>query len=429
WVPQDGIHWLTLVARVPADVDAAQASAKLSAAHRRWIEVRAATITDAGRRAYALRDHLELLPGVRGLSFLRTSFSGPLRILTITAALVLLIGCANLASLLLARGTARAREFTLRVSLGAGRARIVRQLLVESAALSFAGGALGLLFAKWGGELLLRIASSSGRRIPLDLPLDWRFLGFTAAVSVVTGLAFGLMPALRLSRGDLATSMKSAGRVAGASERNRLPFGKVLVVTQVALSLVLLIGAVLFLRTFENLLRVDTGLALEQVLSARFDPRLAQIASDRLPAMHERLLEEAARVPNARAVALAFSGAVSGSMSISEFAAEGQPPPPAGQASAREDLVSAGFFDVVGMRLLAGRNFDGRDVPGPEESVIVNETFAKKFLKDFDPIGRRIGYGTPATMTIVGLVQDARIDGMRQAVPPMVYHALSQNQT
>ena len=345
-----------------------------------------------------------------------------------TAGIVLLIGCANLASLLLARGTSRSREFALRLSLGARRGRLVRQMLTESVALACLGGAVALGVAVWGSAALLRLASSSGRGIPLDVALDWRLLGFTAGVSLLTGLAFGLTPALRLSRADLAESMKPGGRVAGDSRRaGTLPFGRLLVAGQVALSLTLLIGAVLFLRTFGNLLGVQSGLDQSQIVTARFDPRLAQIPPDKMPALYDRLLDEARRIPGAQKVSIAMAGAVTGSQRTSGIVVAGQPRRRGQDGVAREEFIGPDYFQLMGLPIVRGRDFAPEDAARKPEVIIINETMARAFFAETDPIGKRLGYDETANMEIVGVVRDALIDGLRQPSPRLVYHNLKSH--
>ena len=427
WLPQAGIEWLTLVVRTPAGVDQARVHASLDAVRQRAREARVAQVQDPERRTYLLREGLALLPGARGLSDLRNEFTAPLGVLMTTVAIVLLIGCINLASLLLARGAARAREFALRLSIGARRGRIVRQLLTESVALACLGGAAGLIVAHFGSQALLRLASSGASPIPLDAAVDWRLVAFTLAVSFITGIAFGVMPAIRLSRTDLVDAMKTGGRVAGAAERMG-PFavGKMLVVAQVALSLTLVTGAVLFLRTFQNLLGADSGFDRDRIVSARFDPRLARIAPEQLPALYERLLEEARRVPGVRLASLAMGGPVTGSWRVSGVVADSQPRLPGNQGSAREEYVGPDYFELMGMPLVAGRTFTPRDDARAPRVVVVNETAARRFFGDVNPIGHRIGYDSPAQWEIVGIIRDARIDGPRAPVPPMIYSSLKQ---
>ena len=206
------------------------------------------------------------------------------------------------------------------------------------------------------------MASSNPAGIPLDVALNWRLVAFTFGVSLLTGVAFGLMPALRLSRHDLADSIKSGGRVVGSRERlGSLPLGKVLVVAQVALSLTLLVGALLFLRTVQNLLRVDTGFDRERVVTARFDPRLAQVSEEQMPALYDRLLAEARRIPGVQGASLALTGPATGSWRVSSFIVEGQARRAPGEDTAREEYVEPGYFGVLGMPILRGRDFSSED--------------------------------------------------------------------
>ena len=425
WIPQEGIEWLTLIARVPAAFGLPAATERLGAVRRQTLERQAADIEEPARRERVLRERLELLPGSRGLSPLRATFTTPLQLLMVTVAIVLLIGCANLAALLLARGAARGRELALRLSLGARRSRLIRQLLTESLLLASLGGFAGLVVARWGSQALLRLASSTSTAIPLDVAIDWRLMAFTLAVTIATGIVFGLFPALRLSRSDLAGVMKAAGQAAATDRIGKVSLGKALVVLQIGLSLPLLVGAVLFLRTFENLLDVDTGFERERIVTARFDPRLAQIDESRLPVLYDRLLAEARALPGATGATLAFSG-LAGAQRISGFVIAGEPPRDTDRP-AREDYVEPGYFTVLGMPILRGRDFAPHDHASAPDVVIVNESLARRFFGDADPIGRKIGYSEPADMEIVGIVRDAKVDGLRQAPPAIVYHSLRQH--
>jgi predicted permease len=426
WLTQDGIQWLTIVARIAAPARAAAVLSQIQGIDHQRLQSLVARIRDPQRRAFMARGHVELMPAARGLSSLRDNFSLALGVLMSTAALVLLIACANLASLLLARSSARGREFALRLSLGAGRGRLVRQLLTESMVLALLGGLAGLAIARWGGQALLRMGSSGPNPVPLTLPMDWTFFGFTLALSLATGMLFGLVPALRFSRADLGSALKAGGRVVSAPGSGSVPWGKVLVVTQMALSLALLVGAILFLRTFRNLIAVDTGFDRAQVVSARFDPRLAGFSEQQLPALYERLLEQARQIPGAASVSLARAGPVSGSQTISDITVEGRPRFDGNANAVREDVVTLDYFSTVGMRLVAGRTFLPSDTEKARAVAVVNETMARHFFGDASPLGHRFGYGTPATTEIVGVVRDAKVDGLREAVPPLVYYPIAQ---
>lgn len=406
WVPQDAVQWLTLIARAPQTVRAA-GLARIDAVYRQDLQERSASITDPVARDRAMREHVELLSGARGLSPLRDTMSRALLILMGAVGLLLLVACANLANLLLARSASRASEFAVRLSLGAGRGRLIRQLITESVMPACLGGLLGLVVAYWSGRALLRLASSTSRPIPLDLPLDWTFAAFGLGLALLTGMLFGLVPALRLSRVNVTSDLKSARRVIGAERARRFPASSLLVTAQVALSLTLLIGAVLFVRTFQNLVATDLGFDREEVLSARFNPRLAGIDPPSLPALYERLLTQAHAIPGARAAALAMSGPVTGSNRTGCcILIDGQPNELGAAASVREDFVTDEYFDVFGAPLLRGRAFGPQDDPDGAGVAIVNEAFVRRFFGDADPIGRRIGYGDP-TNTIVGVVPNA----------------------
>ena len=429
WLPQDGIAFLNVVARLPDGPARAIAPAQMAETHRQMVEAQAKALLDPAQREQRLRERLELVPAWRGHSLLRESFTEPLRVLMITTALVLLIGCANLASLVLARGSARAREFSLRLALGAGRGRIVRQLLTESLLLAGLGGVAAVVVARWAANGLLRLASSTSTPIPLVLPFDSRVILFAIGVSALTGLAFGLMPALRLSRAASADGLKTGGRVTSTSGRDvRVPFGRVLIVTQVTLALTLLVGAVAFVRTFNNLLSLRTGLEHEHVVAARFEPRLAGFDKEQWPALADRLQAAARRVPGVQSVSMSVNGAMSGSTRMSGgIVVEGQPSRVGPEWSLREDVVGLDYFETLGIPVIRGRSFRSTDSHSAPKVAIISEAMAKKFFGGADPLGKRFGYGTPPELEVVGIVRDAKVDGPRRVVPNIAYYPLLQN--
>ena len=428
WVTQEGIAWLTVVARIPASVRPAEAGARIAGYWKTEVEDRADMVRDEAQRKFRLREHAELVPGARGLSTLRDNFSQPLVVLMVTVAAVLLIACANLASLLLARSSARGREFALRLSLGAGRGRVVRQLLTESLTLAFLGGLAGLGVAQLGGHGLLVMASTGSRAIPLDLPLDWRLIAFTAAVSVVTGVLFGLGPALRSARPSLVEPLKGGTRVVGAERKaGTLPFGKILIALQVALSFVLLVGALLFLRTFQNLLNVDTGFDRTEVVVAAIDPVLSGVTTGQLPDLYARLIERARAIPGATSAALALSGPVSGSARTSSISVDAEAMRVGKDSDVREEYVTPDYLTTVGMPLIRGRSFTADDRDGRPKVCVVNESMAKHFFGSVDPIGHHLGYGSPTDVEVIGVVHDARVDGPKGEVPWMVFYPIAQS--
>lgn len=426
WVPQAEISWLAMIGRAPAEGNAGVFAA-LSGRYQQLVAGRAKGIEDPARRERALRDHLLTVAGARGMSDAREEATPALTILMAMVALVLVVACANLANLLLARGAARSREFALRLSIGARRGRLIRQLLTESLTLSTLGAVIGLAFAWWGGVALLAFMSG-GRTAPtVDMPLDWRVLSFGLALTLLTGLGFGLLPALRLSRPALHDAMKSGGRVVSTGRRGRFPLVKVLVGVQVAISLLLLAGAMLFFQTFRNYSRMDPGFDRESVVTARFDTRLAGYRPDELPGVYGRLLAEAGRIPGVHSATLGKVGPATGSATSSSVVIEGYTPAPAEDVVINEELVGMAYVSTLGMRLIAGRDFTASDDTRSRGVAIINETMAKRFFGNANPVGKGFGYGKTSEFQIIGVVADARANGLRRSVPPMAYYALAQH--
>lgn len=424
WVPQDGISWLAVMGRA-ADSGAAVIPAALSASYAQIVADRAKDIQRPERRAIALSDHLLVLPGARGTSDSRKQATPALTVLMGMVGLVLVVACANLANLLLARGAARSREFALRLSIGARRGRLVRQLLTESFTLSAIGGTVGLITAWWGSNWLVRVMAQ-GRTPPALSPADWRIIAFGVGLTLVTGLGFGLLPALRLSRPELVDAMKSGGRVVGAGRRGKLPLVKALVAVQVAVSLLLLAGAMLFFQTFRNYVRVDAGFDRERVVTARFDTRLAGYTPAELPGVYARLLAEAAKIPGARSVSIGKVGPATGSATSSSVMFQGYAAAPTEDVVINEEFVGPAYLSTLGMRLIAGRDFAASDVAGGRKVAIINETAAKRFFANRNPIGMGFGYDDISETEIIGVIRDARASGLRLAVPPMAYYAIAQ---
>ncbi len=348
----------------------------------------------------------------------------------VVVVLVLLIACANIANLLLARATARRHEISVRLALGASRWRLVRQLLTESLLLSLCGAAVGLLFARWGSQLLIRQLSTSTNTVFLDLGLDWRVLAFTTLVSVLTALLFGVAPALRASRVRPNEALKEQGR--GISTDRRFSMGNILVVVQVALSLILVVAAGLFMRTFSSLANLDLGFERDPVLIVSVNAqRLAMEPADR-PAFYERLRGAAATVPGVASVSASAVTPVGGSTWQFLVEIPGGPTLPERDRVAYVNLVSPDFFKTLGTRVIAGRDLSPQDRHGSPDVVIVNEAFAKKFFNGESPVGKTVRQppfpGRPgSTHEVVGYVQDAVYRSVRLAVPPTMYLPMAQN--
>ena len=428
WIPQDGMSWLVLLGRAPETMDRTRLLATLEAKHQQILQVRNQKEEDAIRKARALRETLSLVDGTHGLSTLRERLAPALRVLMGMSLLVLVVAAANLANYLLARGAVRRREFALRLAIGARRGRIIRQLLTESLVLAGLGGTLGVALALWGGQLLLLIVSTTSNPVPVHLPIDWRILGFGATLTGCTGLAFGLIPALRLSRPDVGDALKSGGRVVDSvgAGRFRFPLVRVLVGVQVALSLLLVVGAALFQQTFRNLVHIDPGFERETVLDVSFDTRLAGFEETQLPALYARLIDEASRVPGVRSATVGVVGPATGAARIGNLTVDKYVPGPDEEPRLWEDSVGPSYLSTMGMRLIEGRDFDRRDDVKNKKVAIINDSMARRYFGEGSPIGRHFGYGEPMTFEVVGVVADTRANGLRVEVPPLAYFPLMQ---
>jgi putative ABC transport system permease protein len=421
--------WLSLMVRLKDGQSLDSATAALRGIQP---QMREATMPEHYRpqdQASYLKEPFVLSAAATGQSRLRTRYERPLTLIMAVVGLVLLIACANIANLLLARAAARRHEISVRLALGASRLRLVRLLLSESLLLSGLGAALGLVFAHWGSRLLVRQLSSSTNTVFLDLSLDWRVLAFTTGIAVATALLFGMAPALRAARVQPNESLKEQGR--SNSTDRRFSAGNVLVVAQVALSLVLIVAAGLFMRTFTTLENLDLGFDREGALVVnvnaqplRLDPRA------RLPLL-ERIREAAGTAPGVQHAALSVVTPVSGSTWNNLFEFSHPPDLPERERIANVNHVSPGFFAALRTRIIAGRDFTEADRDGAPRVVIVNESFARKYFGGQNPVGRTfgqpgLGEDTRKTFEIVGYVQDATYRSLREPFSPTVYYPLLQ---
>jgi len=312
WMTQDRIWWLDVVVRVPEGAEA-KAGVALNGVFQQMLASRADGIGNPERRALFLQQRLVLEPFGQGFSALRQTLSKPLYVLMAIAAMVLLIACANTANLLLARATGRHREITLRLSLGAGRLRLIQQLLTESLLLVAFAGVAAIFIAQWARQLLVQMAVGP-KPAPLAAAADYKVLGFTAAVALLTGLMFGLAPALRSTKVQIAESLKGTARTVAGGSLSRT--ARSLVVVQIALSLVLVAGTGLLIRSLRNLLQVDAGFDHEHILAVSLNPRLTTYTPEQLPAIYRQILERIQAIPGVRGASLAMCGIVSGCRSV-----------------------------------------------------------------------------------------------------------------
>jgi putative ABC transport system permease protein len=340
-------------------------------------------------------------------------------------AVVLLIGCANVANLLLARATARHKEISIRASLGASPGRITMQLLVESVLLSVGAGALGLLFAAWGIDALLAFAPPGIPRLE-SVSLDGRVLLFTTALSVLTGIAFGLAPAISASRPNLTEALKEGTRGSTEGRRNRLR--SMLVVAAVALSLMLLAGAGLLLRSFIHVTGIDAGYDHRNAVALDIAPRsLAYADAKAMLAFDERLLDEIRRLPGVMSVGAADTLPLRPQQTVWSFTFVGRPaPPPGREPSAQSVSVMPGFFESMRIPLLRGRGIAKTDVDGTPKVTVVNEAFVREHFPNEDPIGKQLQLDTDDAVQIVGVVGDVRWQSLTDEPHPMMFQALAQ---
>jgi predicted permease len=428
WIGQPRIAWLQLMGRLAPGATPVRAGAEATVVLRRF----AAAMVRPEDLPAARGLRVVLAPGAEGVSNLRRRFSLALLILSCAAGLLLLIACCNTANLLLARSAARRKEIAVRLSQGAGRARLVRQLLTESLLLALASGMAGLALAHWGSGMLLRIATSGASS--LDLSLDWHRIGFLAAASVATALLFGMAPALQATRFDLASSLKEGSRSlpgrGPAAGRARLPLGKALVVAEVGLSLVLLVGAGLFVRSLQNLHRLDPGFEPRGLLLVRIHPQVVGLDPRRLLALEERLQERLSALPGVRSASLSGYTLVSGSVSVDSVAVEGFNTAPGENPEVQDLVVTPRYFATMGMKLLEGREFTSRDAAGAPRVAVINEAMARRFFHQRPPLGRRFGFGDAPRahdIEVVGVVRDARYNDLRQESVPMAFVPAAQS--
>ena len=412
-------HWLYAIGRLRPDVPTAPLEAALSTTLREWLE--STLDLSADDRARIPRQYVTLTSAASGVSSIRAVVAPALALLQGIAAAVLLIACANLANLLVARGLSQRTETAVRVALGAPRRRLVRQVLIESLVLACTGGLAGLAVAFAAARAVLALAFPGGTNVPVDPSPSLTVIGFAFAVSLLTGIIFGVAPAIIGSRADPLDALRGSGRTTGA-RGSRL--GRSLIALQVALSLVLVTGAGLLTRSLRQLESQDFGFQTTNRYVLSPSPTLATVPAGELQALYTRMHDALAHVPGVTNAAYSLYGPMSGDNWAGRITVDGHDPAEALFAS--WNRVSPGYFDTVGTPLLRGRAFDDRDRPGGARVAMVSESFVRKFFGDTDPIGRRIGFtDSKATglrdMEIVGIVRDAKYQDPWRAPNPTFY--------
>ena len=415
---RDGnFYWIEMMGRLRPGVSMAQAQAALAPRFHQWV---ATTATTDGERAKL--PALILNPGAAGLGSLRRQYSKPLYVLLTMVGLILAIACANIANLLLARAAARRREMAVRLSLGAGRFRVVRQLLTESVMLASLGGAFGVLFAIWGVRSLTFLLSNGQENFTLHAELNWNVLGVTAALSVVCGLLFGLAPAIQSTRPDVMPALKN-GRGGGPRRRAQ----HVLVVAQIAISFLILVAAGLFVRTLNKLHSVQLGYARENILLFSLNARQAGHRDPEIATFYADLRKRFESIPGVSSATLSQSSIISagraggtyrGTMKIGAVTIEG----------ARVMAAGPRFLTTMQIPILAGREIDDRDQPGSTPVAVISERLARTYFGNENPVGRRITFlDEKRDLEIVGVSANLRYGGLKGEESPMtVFVAASQ---
>ncbi|HEY3740459.1 MAG TPA: ABC transporter permease, partial [Bryobacteraceae bacterium] len=434
-----GLMWVHLISRMRPGTNFAQAQGWTTRELRLNLITRAGASPGTDTMKEINQANVELQPAGRGVTALRDRYSEPLEILIGVTGIVLLIACVNLASFSLARMASREKEMFARLALGAGRARIVRQVLTEGLTLSLLGGLLGLAFASWASQALFRFVVANGAnavRSPLDATPDASVLVFTIAAAILTGVLFSLIPALRASQVDIASRLRvsSRGVIGDASGHGRLPLARVLVAAQVALSLVLLAGAALFVRTLQNLDRQGFGFNPKNALLVEFDARAAGYRPEQIRAYYDRLIQKLDGMPGVQAVSLSAAAPISHhSWRSIVFTGLGRgvlsrPVRPGENLMTFVNAATPRYFETCGIPLAAGRVFDERDSTGAENVAVVSQMFAHHFFPNGDVLDQLVSIGgTPGQWRIVGVVADGRYNGdARGAPPPMIYLPLWQ---
>ena len=420
-----GLWWLNVMGRLKPGATRAAGESELNGIFQQALEEAAIEIP-----ADSTGPTLSLMPGDRGLDTVREGTSDVLLALLAAAGLVLLIACANLATLMLARATARRGEITVRLAMGAGRGRLVRQLLTESLLLSITAGVIGILFAWWGSRILVSWAVEMQGPLRVPFSLDTRVLGFTACLSVVTGVLFGLAPAFRASRANLVPALKEgtgAGQGIGSRDHSG-SLGNGLIAVQVALSLVLIVGAGLFVQTLKNLRSVDLGFRSEGLLLFGIDPSLNQYEGDRLANLYRDLMTRLESTPGVVSATASSQRLITGWVSngparIPEAAALSD-----GSMPVHYNFIGPRFFETMGIPVLLGRGPNTRDTVNAPRVAFVNESVVKTAFPDRSPLSATIyQWGSDLGYEIAGVVADAHYARVKQEPPPTIYIPYEQN--
>ncbi|HTG16578.1 MAG TPA: ABC transporter permease, partial [Blastocatellia bacterium] len=427
-------YWLAIIGRLKPGLSPAQAEEALAPIYRQILEEDLPLLGGSSPEMQQRFVERRLLmdPGSRGRPIVQRDTKEPLLVLMGMVGLVLLIACANVANLLMARGAARQREIAIRMAVGAGRLRLIRQFLVESLTLSLIGGGAGLLVASWTISLLVGAISESVGIVGLSAKLDLRLLAFTIILSVLTGLVFGLLPAIKATRLNLESTLREQGSsVSGALSQVR--FRKALVVSQVVLTTVLLVGAGLFARSLNNLKTLDLGMRPENLIAFSVAPDLNGYSPERTIALFDQLHQNLSSQAGVDAVSAAVIAAFTDSNASTNVTVEGYQPGEDEEMTVGQNWIGPGYFSTMGIPLLEGRELTASDTTNSPKVAVINEAMKRRFFADRDPVGLRFTFGSGERVRpdiqIVGVVKDSKHATVRDKVDPFAYLPYSQFKT
>jgi predicted permease len=428
---QGDFYWIEVMGRLKPGVSLTQAQGQLAGPFHAFVE---STATKDRERADL--PSLWLQEGGSGVDSMRRQYSKPLLILMTMVGLILTVACFNIANLLLARAAGRRREIALRLSLGAGRLRIIRQLLTESILLAVLSGIAGIGVAALGIRFLLLLLTNGNNNFSVPVGIDWRVLSFTILIAFASGILFGLAPAIQATHVDITPALKEtrASESHGRSRRFGLPFGlsQILVVAQIAISLLLVVAAGLFVRTLSNLHSVNLGFNAENVLTFHLDGTQAGFKDDVLKRFYSDLEQRFQNIPGVRSATTSDMPLVGGWNSTTGIRLPGVPDPPEGQRGPSTAIAQVGstFFETMEMPIVAGRAIGKRDVDGARNAGVVNQVFADKYFPGENPVGRHFQLGGSQNgidIEIVGVAKTARYSSLKREIPPVVYTAWIQS--
>lgn len=417
---------LYLIGRLKNGALVQQANAAMTLLFKQFLQEQAGAQPGPERLRDIQQASIELTPAARGIAGLRQQFSLSLQILMALVGVVLLIACANVANLLLARAANRRKEFALRLAVGAGRPRLIRQVLTESILLAGLGGLAGVALAWWGSRLLLLMASDNSVPLPIDVTPNLRILGFTLFSSLLSALMFGLAPALRAIQVDPNSALKSSRGSASGAPQSLL--GKTLVVAQVALSLLLLVGAGLFVRTLINLQNVPTGFNQQNAMLFQIDTTTTGYKDARLSRLLLEVEEQVKQVPGVQAASFAFFVFGSGQWSSPIYTRD-QDLGADDNHVVKQNVVGPDFFAAMGIPLIAGRSFAPQDAQSSQKVAVISETMARQFFPNRSPLGGRLSKSADfhEELEVIGVVKDAKYNKLTEKLRPMVYYPHAQN--